>query len=149
MTTSSRRSGDTLNRWDPFAEMTRLNEALRRYLDTWEREFPAEPDGDFTPLGDLEEADDAFVLQIELPGVEREDVDVEVAGRRVRVAGERRGNDHNGVVRRRARQSGRFLLEVALPGDVDPDGAAATLRDGLLTIRVPKAEVGRRRIAVT
>jgi HSP20 family protein len=148
-TTPTRHNGDGLTRWDPFAEMAQLNEALRRYLDSWDREFPMELDGGFTPLCDLEEGDDAYELEVELPGIERDDVDVEVTGRRVRVAGERREQERAGVLRRRARGTGRFACEVMLPGDVDPDGARASLRDGVLTIHLPKAESPRRRIALS
>jgi HSP20 family protein len=145
----TRPGGDGLTRWDPFAEMTQLNEALRRYLEAWDREFPADLDAGFTPLGDLEEAEEAYELEIELPGVERDEVDVELSGRRVRVMGERRDRERGGVVRRRTRGSGRFFYEVMLPGDVDPDRATASLHDGVLTIRLPKTESQRRRIAVT
>ena len=149
-TVPTRRNGDELTRWDPFAEMTQLNEALRRYLNAWDREFPAALDGGFTPLGDMEEADDAYELEIELPGIDRDDVDVELIGRRLHVAGQRRDRDRERarVLRRRTRGTGRFSYEVVLPGDVDANGSSATLRDGVLTIRLPKAESSRRRIDV-
>ena len=54
-----------------------------------------------------------------------------------------------GVLHRRARGTGRFACEVMLPGDVDADGARASLRDGVLTIHLPKAESPRRRIALS
>ncbi len=147
-TVPTRRDGDGLIRWDPFAEMAQLNEALRRYLDAWDREFPADAGGAFTPLGDLEEDDGAYELQLELPGVERDEIEVELIGRRVRVAGERRERERAGVLRRRTRGIGRFLYEATLPGDVDAGRATAELRDGVLTVRVPKAASTARRVPV-
>jgi HSP20 family molecular chaperone IbpA len=94
---------DELIRWDPFAEMTRLNEALQRYLSAWEREFPAQLESGFTPLGAMEEAEDAFELEIALPGIERDDVQVELIGRRLRVVGERPEREGGGGRRRPGR----------------------------------------------
>ena len=139
---------DELIRWDPFAEMTRLNEALQRYLSAWEREFPAQLESGFTPLGAMEEAEDAFELEIALPGIDRDDVQVELIGRRLRVVGERPEREGGGGRRHQTRATGRFAFDVVLPGDVDPDGASATLSDGVLTIRLPKAEWARHRIVV-
>lgn len=147
-TVPTRRDGDGAVRWDPFAEMTQLNQALRRYLDAWDREFPVDLGGGFTPLGDLEEDDAAYELQLELPGIERDEIEVEVVGRRVRVAGERREHERSGVLRRRTRGTGRFFYEATLPGDVDADRATAQLRDGVLTVRLPKAASSPHRVPV-
>ena len=149
MTTApSRREGGGLNRWDPFAELSRLNQELRRFLETWEREFPAESAGGITPLGELEEADDEYLLEFELPGIDADDVEVEVTGRRVCVSGEPGEPKETAAKRRAGRHRGRFTFEAVLPGDVDADRATATLREGVLTIRLPKAEARRRRIEV-
>ena len=106
--------------------------------------------GAFTPLADLEETDDAYVAEIELPGVALEDLSVEVAGPRLTVTGERKERERVGILRRRTRTVGRFNYEVILPGDVEEDGVEATLEDGVLTVRVPKPAGHRpRRIPVS
>lgn len=106
--------------------------------------------GGFTPLADLEETDEAYVAEIELPGVALEDLSVEVAGGHLTVTGERKEKERVGILRRRTRTVGQFRYEVLLPGEVEDEGVEATLHDGVLTVRVPKpAGVRRRRIPVT
>ena len=101
------------------------------------------------PLADLEETDDAYVVEVELPGVKREDINVEVIGRRLTVTGERKERERTGILRRSTRTVGRFEHEVLLPGEVDEEGVEATLDEGVLSIRVPKSERERpKRIAV-
>lgn len=145
-----RSSDDDAARWDPLAELGRLNQQLAGYLDSW-RSLPGLFGGGdgFTPLADVEETDDAYVVEVELPGAKREDVDVELAGRRLVVSGERKERERVGILRRRTRTVGRFRYEVVLPGEVDEAGVEASLGEGVLTVRVPKAAGARpRRIEV-
>lgn len=140
--------GGTLTRIDPFAELERLNRQLASYLDSWHR-LPGLLGYTFTPLADIEETDDAYVVELELPGVKRDDVNIEVAGRRVNVHGERKERERVGILRRRERTLGRFHYEVVLPGDVDDDGVEAHLDEGVLTVRLPKPAHDRpRRIEI-
>lgn len=134
-------------RRDPLAELDRLNRELSGFLDSW-RSLPGVPsllDGAFTPLADVEETHDAYVLEIELPGVKRDDIDIEVAGRRLRVQGEREEKERVGFLRSRERTVGRFSYEVTLPGHVEEEGVEAHLDEGVLTIRAPKPERERAR----
>ena len=106
--------------------------------------------GAFTPLADVEETDDAYVAEIELPGIGSDDLSVEVAGRRLTVTGERKEKERVGILRKRTRTVGRFHYEVLLPGDVDEENVQASLEAGVLTVRVPKPVSQRpRRIPVT
>jgi HSP20 family protein len=99
----------------------------------------------FTPLADVEETDEAYVVDIELPGVKKSDIDVEVADRRVVVSGERKEKERIGLLRRRTRSWGRFRFEVAAPEPIDDDHVEATLSDGVLHLRIPKVTNTRRR----
>jgi len=132
-----RRSGSAPGQWDPFAGLGQLTARL------------ASAAGAFTPLADVEETDDAYVVEIELAGVRREDLSVEIAGSRLTVTGEREERERVGILRRRTRTVGRFYYEVDLPGEVEEGDVTADLHDGVLTVRVPKAASERpRRIAV-
>lgn len=104
----------------------------------------------FTPLADVEETDDAWAVEIDLPGVARDDVDIQLTDRELTVSGEVREKERAGILRRRTRRVGQFQYSVTLPGDVDPDGVTAQLHDGVLTVRVPKAQQAKpRRIAIS
>ena len=106
--------------------------------------------GGFVPLADVEESDDAYLVEVELPGIKREDVSVEVAGRRLSVSGERKERQRVGILRKQTRSVGRFEYEVTLPGEVDEAGVQASMDEGVLTVHVPKAESERpRRIPIT
>jgi HSP20 family protein len=97
----------------------------------------------FTPPVDIEETDDAYVIEADLPGVKREDIDIELAGNELLVTGEIKQRE--GKFRRRTRRVGRFELRVALPDGVDGGKVDARLDHGVLTVRVPKAEKAQRR----
>jgi HSP20 family protein len=141
-------NGNGVTGWDPVAEIERLNNQLGSYLDSW-RQLPGLLDGVFTPVADVEETSDAYHVEIELPGVKQEDVDIEVAGRRVSVQGERKEKERVGILRKRERTVGRFRYEVTLPGDIDEDGVEAHLDEGVLTVWLPKPEAARpRRIQI-
>lgn len=144
-----RRNQEETARWDPLTEINRLSQQLQDYLGRWPS-FPSVLGEGFTPLADVEETDDAYVVEVELPGVKGDDVSVEVAGRRLTVSGERKERERTGILRRQTRTVGRFHYEVILPGDIEEDGIEASLNEGVLTVRAPKAEAERpRRIPVT
>ncbi len=126
--------------WEPFAEFERLN---RQMTDLFDR-FWRQSDG-FVPAADIEETDDAYLVEIELPGVKREDIDVELVGRRLSVTGERKERERTGILRRRTRVTGRFQYEVAFPTEVEDGEVSAAYADGLLTVKVPKAASERAR----
>ena len=143
----TRRSDDTPAVLDPFSEIERLRREMWSLIDG-NLPFSGTPASNLA-LADLEESDDTFTLEVELPGVHKEDVDIELDGRRLVVTAERKGRERVGVLRRRTRRVGTFRHEVLLPGEVDDGAVEATLTDGILTVRLPKAESGkRRRIAV-
>jgi HSP20 family protein len=133
--------------WDGFSGLSQLRSQLDALLSGWDELLSRA--GAFTPLADLEETDEAYVAEIELPGVKLEDLSVEVAGRRLTVAGERKERERVGILRRRTRTVGRFHYDVLLPGEVDEDGVTAALHEGVLTVTVPKPASQRpRRIEV-
>lgn len=121
--------------WDPLVELSN-----RRISDVLESAWAPLSDGAFTPPADIEETDDAYLFEVELPGVKREDVEVEVVGRRLTVHGERKERERVGVLRRKTRKVGEFHYEVTLPADLSEDDIEAAFADGVLTVRAPKAE---------
>jgi HSP20 family protein len=134
--------------WDPLAEFRTMVSQLSRFPDPWGELIP-QPRNGFTPLADVEETDDSYLIEIELPGVDKKDIDISVAGRRLTISGERKEKERVGILRRRTRSVGRFEYDIQLPGDIDENGVSASLADGVLSVRVPKATTDRaRRITV-
>ena len=91
---------------------------------------------------DLTEDDEAFLLTAELPGVDREAVSIEIHDGVLKLAGERASEDGDdgGSVRLRERRYGSFQRSFRLPDNVQADKIEAGMKDGVLTITVPKAE---------
>jgi len=134
--------------FDPVKELDHLHKELAAYLDSW-RGLPDLFSGAFTPLADVEETADAYRVEIELPGIHRDDVDIEVTGRRLTVRGERKERHRVGFLRKRERTVGQFHYEVTLPGDLDEDAVQAHLDQGVLTVELPKpARERARRIEI-
>lgn len=101
------------------------------------------------PPADVSETDDAYLVDIEVPRVDRKDLTVEVAAGELRVSGGLVEKEKIGRLRHRTRRIGRFAYRTTLPGDIDTDHVSADLADGVLTVRVPKTEAARpRRITV-
>jgi HSP20 family protein len=131
-----------------MSELGQLNERMRRMLEQTFGGMLDEPAG-WIPAVDIEELEDAYVVEAELPGVRREDVNIEVSGNELTISGEIKERERQGVIRRRTRRVGRFEFRVALPSEVNPEGVDAKLNDGVLTVRIPKAaRAQRRRIEV-
>ncbi|MEA2383712.1 MAG: hypothetical protein QOH72_3683 [Solirubrobacteraceae bacterium] len=97
----------------------------------------------WVPSVDVEESDDAWIVEAELPGVRREDVTVDVGDSALVISGEIKERERKGILRRRTRRTGRFEYRVTLPVRVDADAIEASLADGVLTVRVPKPEQSR------
>jgi HSP20 family protein len=105
----------------------------------------------WTPLADISETDDAYVIEVELPGVNRDQVNVDVNDHELIITGEiTEPQDDGRRRRRRARRTGRFEFRTTLPGDINPEGVNASLSDGILAVTVPKSEAARpRHVEVT
>jgi HSP20 family protein len=129
-------NGAELVHWAPWAEAFPWNTRLGQVLDTMRHTVHP---GEFAPGGDLEETDDAFVLELDLPGIAKENVTIDVTGRRITVNGTRTEKERTGTLRHTTRATGSFSYEVTLPAAVDEKGVTASLVDGVLTVRMTKA----------
>lgn len=125
--------------WDPFAEFTQLWDRMGRLF---EQTGDAGLTG-WTPVVETEESDEAYLVRAELPGMKREDVNVELRGNELHVTGE--VNEEGGGKSTLRRRQGRFAYRASLPGDADLDKVDAQLADGVLTVRMPKTAQGQSR----
>ncbi|GAB88978.1 Hsp20/alpha crystallin family protein [Gordonia rhizosphera] len=101
--------------------------------------------GGWTPAVTIEETDDTYILEAELPGIKREDVHVELDGGIVHVHGETTEVERKGEVRHQTRRTGKFDYRVSLPGEVNADKVDAGLADGVLRLELAKASPAKAR----
>lgn len=139
--------GTTYNR-SPWAEISELHDRMGKLMSdlveqTFGEGFPA--GSGWRPAADVEETADAYLVELELPGVKGDDVTVEFGGGQLTVSGQVKERERVGFLRSRTRQVGRFDYRVDLPAEVDEDNVTASLTDGVLTVRVPKTERARQR----
>ncbi|GAU70846.1 Hsp20 family protein [Streptomyces sp. NBRC 110611] len=99
----------------------------------------------WAPLADIHETDEAYHVECDVPGMRREDIDVEVGEHELCISGELKACEREGVVRRRGRPTGRFEYRTLLPTDVRAEDVTATLNEGVLTVTIPKAQVAKPR----
>lgn len=96
----------------------------------------------WAPRMDMSEKDDGYIIRMDVPGVQRERIKVDVSDHELTVSGERketkRDEDENFL--RVERTFGRFYRSVRLPKMADPDKVEARFKDGELVVRVPKVE---------
>ena len=96
------------------------------------------PLGAWSPAVDVLETDDAFLLYAEVPGTDREDVELAVEGRRLKLSGRRRALPPDRAFARMERSDGPFRRSFDLPGAVDADRISASLERGVLRVTLPK-----------
>ncbi|MBL8954922.1 MAG: Hsp20/alpha crystallin family protein [Myxococcaceae bacterium] len=123
----------TRGSWDPFAGLLAdYGFPMRRYV---ERQAEA-----FAPRFEVRETKDALVLKADLPGVKTEDLDVQVQNNVLSISGKReheatKDEEH---VHLYERSYGAFTRSFSLPDDVDTKNLDAELKDGVLTLKLPK-----------
>jgi len=134
-------------RWDPFQEVAELQRAVNRLFDDRLRH-----DSAYTqtfPVGIYETADEV-VVQAELPGVSKEDVNVQVQGSQLTIRARRQHRAPEGATwLRQESTDGEFLRTFNLGLPIRPDGIVAEYENGVLSVHLPKAdEVKPRQIAI-
>ena len=133
----------TGRKWDPLRDLLMLQERMNRLFEESFAGRLEEPailgSGTWTPLADAYETGEGFVVILELPGIEQDDVEVQVDGDSLTVKGQRRGlGQRPDRYHRMERSHGPFLRSFKLTDEVDPARVTAQLRDGLLRLELPK-----------
>jgi len=139
---------NTLIRLNPFAEMRRLQDEMNRMFDPG---FPFEngelASASWVPAVDIEETPETLRVIAEVPGIKREDIQVEfengmltIRGTRTREEEKKEKNFH-----RVERSFGSFVRAFRLPATVDAEKISATYEDGVLKLEMPKREESKAR----
>jgi len=131
-----------LIRWDPFQQLIAMSNRLNRtsndsYIPRTEDSF-----GAWAPPVDIFEKNDRLVIRAEIPGVQKEDMDVRIENGVLTLHGERKQETQvrEEDAYRMERVYGTFTRSFTLPKTVDGAKVAATYKDGVLEVTVPKAE---------
>mgnify|MGYP001828928956 CR=1 FL=1 len=136
--------------WQPLAEVNRLRNEMDRLFGRYESDTSQSVAATFPPLN-MWEDDHHLYAEAELPGFEMDDVEIYVTGgNQLSISGQRKQPEHEGGAwHRQERGFGMFRRTLDLPTDVDSNGVTATLKNGVLTLTMPKSEeVKPRRIQV-
>jgi len=125
---------------DPFDTASTLQQALDTFrASSWLAPGPS-GGGTYPPMNVFRKGDD-FIIIAEVPGIKKSDLDVQVKGNTIRLAGTKSVNyTEKASLHRRERLAGRFDRAVTLPIEIDPDGVKAESRDGTLALFLPRAE---------
>ena len=125
---------------DAFDTALSLQQALDTFRASgWLASGPS--GGGSYPLVNVFRKGDDFIIVAEVPGIRKSDLDVQVKGNTIRLAGTKSVNyPEKAGMHRRERLAGRFDRAVTLPIEIDPDGVKADCRDGTLALFLPRAE---------
>lgn len=135
-----------LVRWQPFREIESLQREMNQLFDAFAPSTSLREGGSsvmaFMPAAELEETPEAFHLKLELPGIDAEDLDIQVTADSVSITGERKSeskSESNGTTRSEFRY-GRFQRVIPMPSAIRNDGVEASYKDGVLQVVLPKDE---------
>lgn len=132
-----------LVRWTPFRDLMSIQDEMNRlFEDFFRRPAQAGDGGTWTPVMDVSEADDKLTVRMDLPGVAKEDVNIQIIGDTLQVKGEKKQEKEvkEENYHRIERTYGSFYRSVELPTRVVAEKIVARFKDGVLTIELPKAE---------
>jgi HSP20 family protein len=130
-----------LVRWDPTRELDTLQTDVNRVFDAFFGDRTANgTTRRWVPAIDLVETDDHFVLRVDLPGLDKDDVEIEVKDGLLTVSGERKAEheERKDGYHRVERAYGSFSRSLSLPQGVDADQVQAHFDKGVLEVRIPK-----------
>ena len=136
----------SVERWDPFRGLGDIQTEVNRLFDNWSgRSGASAGERMWLPAIDVHETKDEFVLALDIPGVSEKDVSISITGDLLTVKGERRferegGEGTGNTYHRVERLYGKFERSVQLPTMVQTDKVKASYREGVLTVKLPKAE---------
>lgn len=101
----------------------------------------------FAPALDVKETESEYEVHFDIPGVNKEELKIEVRDNALFVTGERKREEkHEGDFVRYERVFGRFERSIQLPKDIESEGVSATYDHGVLTVTVPKAKSSKARV---
>ena len=151
MTDLVKKNGGQLAEWNPMA---RMRDLLR--WDPFREMIPAVPSFfeslEWNPSFDVTENKDAYLFKVDLPGVKKEDIEITTTGNRVQISGKRESEHEKktDTIYTYERQYGSFTRSFTLPEGANVEHAKSDLKDGVLTLVIPKlAEAQAKKIPIS
>jgi HSP20 family protein len=131
----------------PFEELERMRSQMDRVLEGFSGSPALRPSAGVFPAVNLTEDGDRYYVRAELPGINADNLDIQVTGRNLMISGERMlaPDVEDARYHRREREGGKFSRVIGMPGDVDSDKVEARLANGILTVSVAKSEAAKPR----
>ena len=132
-------------KWDPFHDLTSLQDRINRLF---EEAFPRSGESDergtgiWRPPVDILDTETAIVIEVEVPGISKDDISIDLKENVLSIKGERKleADREEENYYQRERRFGWFQRTFTLPANVDPESIKATFKQGVLKIEIPKPE---------
>lgn len=131
-----------LIRWQPFHEMDALQRDMNRMFEALASNEQSSMRQSWLPLAEMEQTEDTVHLKVEVPGMNADDIDVQVTKEAVMIRGERKSeskSEKDGMTRSEFRY-GSFSRTIPLPVPVDNNQVKGDYQDGILTLELPKLQ---------
>lgn len=128
-------------RWDPFVNLSSIQKGMSNFFDNnffTKGEFS----NIWSPSLDVQESNEAFLVEADLPGLKIEDINLEINKNNLVISGERKSEKEEKETNfyKKEISYGSFKRELTLPQSVDSDKISAKYTDGVLHINIPKSE---------
>jgi len=132
-----------MSQWNPLQDLVVLQDRMNRlFEDATQRRAQTDERGDeferadWTPAADIYETDSGYSIAIDLPGIKRDALEIDINDNRLVVKGTRVVDESR--ARRSERPRGKFLRSFSVPASIDQGNIGAEYKDGVLQIRLPK-----------
>jgi HSP20 family protein len=145
------------SQWDPFTLMNSFRQEMDRFMDDLGfggnflspsmTGFGGGQMANWTPTTEIFERDNELVVRADLPGLTKDDIDLDIDDDQITIRGERKSEheENREGFFRSERSYGRFIRSIPIPQGIDPEQAKANFRNGVLEITMPKPERPRGR----
>lgn len=132
---------------DVFADFDQLRREMQRLLDPGKAEYSELGSGVFPPINVMQDSDN-FYVSAEVPGIKASELSISAVKNRLSIAGRREIQNENERVsyHRKERPEGSFNRTLTLPTELDVDRVEARYADGILSLKLPKAEAAKPRL---
>ncbi|MBF2014865.1 MAG: Hsp20/alpha crystallin family protein [Rivularia sp. T60_A2020_040] len=137
-----------LIRWEPFSEIDSLQREMNRIFDRITPTYTSNNGSSFVPAAEMNETAEAIHLKLEIPGMNAQEIDIQVSANSVSISGERKQEiqmQREGVTRSEFRY-GSFERVIPLLARVQNTNVSAEYKDGILHLNIPKAEEEKNKV---